>query len=237
MSLITQLKNTNLIDCKKIRTTLVGAYVDPTLTQAEAERSWSQLTSLSRTIDTAGNSVNFIMSDVLLFIEDRFGEEGSSMFDSDDYERLKNVLWICRNLPPEQRREEPFVHWSHYREVVPLKSNEERMDWLSRVVTERLSCRELHNMIDQQKRTEILEEAGMDEDTQRFWNMFCDELKIHYTVLPEWIEKGRGAAEEELDAKRKLSFWEWWNRMKGKVELLEMEPAAQVVWAAAQENK
>jgi hypothetical protein len=121
--------------------------------------------------------------------------------------------------------------------VVPLKDAEERAEWLSRVVTERLSQRELHNMIDQAKRTEILEGEGMDEDEQRFWNMFCDEVKIHYTALAEWIEKGKGAAQEELDERRKLSFCEWWSRMKGKVELLEMEPAAEVVWKAAQENK
>lgn len=232
-----RMKTVDLIgNMPEIETTELGLRVlDPDMNIERAEEIYKKLKRVCSSLYDAERCVQFSTADLMNHIEENFGHEAYQCFDEMDWQRTRNWRWVARTIPIDERRIEQCVSFDHYRHVAPL-SVKDRDYYLSLVVRQKLSTRDLQKQIDYDMGLRVLEGCHIDE--KAFWKEYWDETKCHYTKLSEAIKRGVEAVKEELEAARKIGFEEWREKYVNDPDNDDKMTEMQFLdcWIAAQQN-
>jgi hypothetical protein len=92
-------------------------------------------------------SLRLWIGDWLNYGESRWDDKYSQAMDSTGYAygTLANSAWVTDRVPNSLRRES--LSFSHYQTVAPLKTLDERAEWLARAEAEEWSVRQLEKEI------------------------------------------------------------------------------------------
>jgi hypothetical protein len=171
----------------------------------------------------------------MLHAERTYNEQAYQIFDHDDWRRLRNWRWVCSHIPTEERYNEEWVTYAHYREVVPL-SKELRTYYLGRVVNEMLSARDLKNLIRKEAIDKIIDTLPQEE--KNFWFAYAEKTDCTLDQFKAALANGRGWAEEQMNTENQPSFAEWYSRIENSPSFAKLDLKTQLAeaWFAAQEG-
>jgi hypothetical protein len=103
------------------------------------ERRWMEC---GKHIGRAGNGTNWWIGDWLRYGNARYGERYrlAARVTGYDEQTLMNYAYVAAHIPVSRRRAD--VSWSHHAEIAKLGAAAQET-WLDRVVTDRLSVKDL----------------------------------------------------------------------------------------------
>jgi len=121
--------------------------------------TFAQWESVGKRLQRFGRSINWWVGDWLALGDELFGEEMWQAVDAVGVaaSTLDSWRWVSTRLPKEERR--PAVPWTHHREVAALDDRVKRFDILALAESEKLTSREVINMVKAAKAI-----AAMSED-------------------------------------------------------------------------
>lgn len=125
---------------------------------------------------------NFAKGDWMMAGEHKFGEMYSQALDDEwgSYDKLRKLVWVARNVPLENRRED--LTWTHHHHVAHLSTQEQR-EWLEYAAIQKISSGELKQALEQAN-------ANRKPLPQPELNWMPEEPKI--LPIPEAYTNGNG---------------------------------------------
>jgi hypothetical protein len=133
-----------LTDCRVTETSLTASADMPIDTWLK------QVNKLKSLKDWANSTVNWWLGDMIIFGKDKYGEMYSQALDATDkeYQTLKDIVWVCENVPAENRMKHPLT-WSHHKVVAKLESRKQ-VKYLRLAKNEDLSVRQLREIVEKE---------------------------------------------------------------------------------------
>jgi hypothetical protein len=119
-----------------------GVLLSPVCWIADATMDRRRWIECGRRLGRAGNSSGWWIGDWLRFGSLRYGEKYALASRVTGYDRqtLMNFAYVASRIQPHERRVD--VPWSHHAELANLDAGA-RAGWLERIVSDRLSVRDL----------------------------------------------------------------------------------------------
>ena len=196
-----------------VETTVCGMVIlNPDMEFEVANKIMEALNYLDDTLDRSKECVKMNKGDFMLFCEDKYGQEAYQMFGEEEWDRDRNLKYVCKWVPQEIRRE--GLTFDHYRFVAPLERDDQEK-FIEMAVSDELSTRALKQLIDATLVERILE--NLDED-EEFWRYFQAEMGCNPSQLQSAITEGKEAAEEILKAQMKVEFKLWFSDYEANEE-------------------
>lgn len=187
-------------------------YIDlpPDLTYDQWKRRFRKARQIKK-------NINFILGDLALYGDDHFGEGSDYDYTQEipadmSGETIRNAMWVCRNVPPERRREELF--YSHHKEVAHLPG-EAQTRWLQKAIDNGWSTREL---IDEMRKFYSPPEPEPEGLTVEEMRTILESLPR--TELVYQVENTRGALQDLLDHHLELCPYDEQPAVKKAVKIL-----------------
>jgi hypothetical protein len=198
-----------------------------------ASNLWHRMRKACSLVDRAGRAIQFILGDFMLHSEKLYGQQAYQIFDHDDWRRLRNWRWVCSNIPVEQRYNEDWVTYAHYRLVVPL-DQEKRTYYLGRVVNEMLTARDLAAVIRGDALVAIIE--TLPKEDKDFWYSYAEQTNCSVDEFRVAVEKGRGWAAENVNLEDNKTFETWYRTILTNDGFIQadFEGKLRLAWKAGQ---
>jgi len=130
MSITIELQSDLFNDHVTAREDGLGAVINPDISYESWSKSVQACGSAWRTLEKQQDGIEFILGDLYLAGEKYFPTQFENMMDNAviDYKKLTRILWVCKNIPAEQRHLGLSV--SHHEVVakVPILQREELLE-------------------------------------------------------------------------------------------------------------
>lgn len=127
------------IMAQRCRYSQVSLTIDPETTFDE----WQQIFGVVRQMQLG---INFLLGDCINHGEDYFGEKYTQAVHETghEYQTLVSIAYVCRRIPPAQRRES--LSWSQHREMASLP-DAPRLALMDRAEKENLATRDIAALV------------------------------------------------------------------------------------------
>ena len=192
--------------------------------------------SLTHVVSVWNNHLRWWIGDWLVYGEQMFPDRYTQACDASLYDvgSLRNASWVCRNVPPENRRNE--LSFEHHAQVASIKNSEEQRRWLQLAVEENLNVRELRKSI---KAGQVVKFSSAKEQREAIEAKSEDKPEAE-----EAVENLTGEGSDELnqcegdaiagsDSSPSQSFDEWWAENRESVVGLLLYDACRHAWEGA----
>jgi len=154
-----------------------------------------------RAFSVVRDSLRFWIGDLLVYAERNFGEKAYQLIDEHhfSYKSVSDMIWVSKAVPPSIRLKE--LTWSHHREVAKLEPGEQEA-MLKKAVTDKLSIRELHTLVNGPKKTAQIKEEEKADALERALNAIVSEAKgsghLCQALFEDRLEEGKEISQESL---------------------------------------
>lgn len=184
--------------------------------------------SLSSVVTVWQNHIRWWIGDWLVYGEQMFPDRYSQACEASLYDvgSLRNASWVCRNVPPENRREE--LSFEHHAQVASLKNSEEQRRWLQIAVDEKMNVRELRKSI----RAGSVVKFSTAEERKKSLDVKSEGEDFQEEVSDE-LNQSEGGAVAGSDSSPSRSFDDWWGSNMEKLCGLLQYDACRMAWDGA----
>ena len=131
------------VDAYGFEITPTGLHAAREITLRDWGNAWDMLTGEYKRLERKATWIQFAIGDLLVFGENKFGEQIWDFIDSHDYDiaTVRNFKSVAKNVDVSRRNEN--LTFKHHTAVAAL-SPHEQTEWLDRAQSEHLSANALY---------------------------------------------------------------------------------------------